>query len=284
MKILARLRLHAELIVVDAPKEIGLKTLLERLGRIGAASPLNTAQQLFALRRALRVLKAADEIDAEAYMSAGYEAERGVCKRLLTDCRREASACRGISQTLEALAGYRARLRRVPRDPAREPLKVALVGEIYSMIEPFSNMYIEEKLMDYGVSTSRLITPSWWIKDLVLKPLGLNSRGLHAASKPYLPFGVGGHAQETLAHAELSARRGFDGAIQIFPVGCMPEIVANAVLPEVQRRNDFPILNLVVDEITGEAGYVTRIEAFLDMLEARRKRGGKREKKLQFGY
>jgi predicted nucleotide-binding protein (sugar kinase/HSP70/actin superfamily) len=29
----------------------------------------------------------------------------------------------------------------------------------------------------------------------------------------------------------------------------------------------------VVDEMTGEAGYITRIEAFLDMLEAKRRKG-----------
>lgn len=284
MKILARQGLHADLIVVDAPREIGMRTLLQRLGRIGQASTLSTAQQFIALRRAVRVLKAADEIDAEAHMRAGYEAERGMCKRLLAESRRKVFACRGIAETLDALEKYRVRLQRVPLDAARKPLKVALVGEIYSMIEPFSNMYIEEKLMDYGVCSSRLITPSWWVKDLVMKPLKLNSRSLHAASKPYLPFGVGGHAQETVAHTELCAQRGFDGAIQIFPVGCMPEIVASAVLPEVQRRNNFPVLGLVVDEITGEAGYVTRIEAYLDMLEARRKKGGKREEVLQFGY
>ncbi len=284
MKILSKLGLHADLIVVDAPREIGVKTLMQRLGRIGSASTVSTAQQLLALRRAVCVLKRADEIDAEAHLRAGYEEERGACRRLLNECRREVFACRGISDTLAALEKYLSRLQRVPTDPARRPLRVALTGEIYSMIEPFSNMYIEEKLMDYGVCSSRLITPSWWLKDLVLKPLRLNSRKLHAAAKPYLAYGVGGHAQETVAHTELCARHGYDGAIQIFPVGCMPEIVASAVLPEVQRRNGFPILNLVVDEITGEAGYVTRIEAFLDMLEARRKKGGKREEALQLGY
>ena len=59
-----------------------------------------------------------------------------------------------------------------------------------------------------------------------------------------------------------------DGVIQIFPMGCMPEIVAKAALHGV----DVPVLTLVIDEMTGDAGYDTRIEAFLDMLEARRRR------------
>jgi predicted nucleotide-binding protein (sugar kinase/HSP70/actin superfamily) len=61
-----------------------------------------------------------------------------------------------------------------------------------------------------------------------------------------------------------------DGAIQIFPMGCMPEIVSKAILPSIARDRDFPIMSLVVDEMTGEAGYVTRIEAFIDMLERRK--------------
>jgi predicted nucleotide-binding protein (sugar kinase/HSP70/actin superfamily) len=284
MSLLRELGLRADFIVLDSPGQIGLRALRERLRRIPEASPLSGLQTLAALRRALQVLRLADALDAQAHLLAGLEAERGACKRLLAECRARVFKCDGLSQALHTLERYRARLSRVPLDSGRRPLRVALVGEIYSMIEPFSNMDIEEKLMDYGVSTSRLITPSWWVKDLVLKPMHLNSRGLHAASRPYLPFGVGGHATETVAHAELCARGGFDGAIQIFPVGCMPEIVAASALPAVRQRHDFPILKLVMDEITGEAGVVTRLEAFLDMLEARRKRGGSREKALQPGY
>ncbi len=284
MKILNRQGLRAELIVADSPREIGVSVLFKRLGRIGKASAYPAPLTLFALRHALRILKLADEIDARAHWLAGFEAERGVCRQLLAQCRREALACRGIPETMKALQKYRAALRRLPIVPEKKPLRVALVGEIYSMIEPFSNMDIEDKLMDYGVSSSRLITPSWWLKDLALKPLKLNSRGLHSAAKPYLPFCVGGHAVETLAHAELCARRGFDGAVQIFPVGCMPEIVAAAVLPEISAKRGFPVLKLVMDEITGETGYLTRIEAFLDMLEAARRKGESDEKALLSGY
>ncbi|MCW6108815.1 2-hydroxyglutaryl-CoA dehydratase, partial [Clostridium sporogenes] len=35
------------------------------------------------------------------------------------------------------------------------------------------------------------------------------------------------------------------------------------------KNENFPIMSLVVDEMTGEAGYSTRIEAFIDLLERR---------------
>jgi predicted nucleotide-binding protein (sugar kinase/HSP70/actin superfamily) len=47
----------------------------------------------------------------------------------------------------------------------------------------------------------------------------------------------------------------------------MVEVVTRAA-----READRPVMTLVLDEHAGEAGYVTRIEAFADMLERRRRR------------
>jgi predicted nucleotide-binding protein (sugar kinase/HSP70/actin superfamily) len=81
---------------------------------------------------------------------------------------------------------------------------------------------------------------------------------------------IGGHAQETVGHTVLYARDGFDGVIQVFPLSCMPEIVAESVLPAVERDTGIPVLKLIIDEMTGEAGYMTRLEAFVDLLKKRR--------------
>jgi predicted nucleotide-binding protein (sugar kinase/HSP70/actin superfamily) len=124
--------------------------------------------------------------------------------------------------------------------------------------------------MDYGVSIKRELSPSWWVKNTVLSPIKLNSLNIRRASREYLPLYIGGHARECIGEAVLAKEKGFDGAIQIFPMGCMPEIVSKAILPTISKDKNFPILTLVVDEMTGEAGYVTRIEAFLDLLERRK--------------
>jgi len=124
--------------------------------------------------------------------------------------------------------------------------------------------------MDYGVSTKRRLTPSWWVKDTALKPFKLNSLDIKKNAKEYLTLGIGGHAKECIGEAVMAFKEGYDGAIQIFPMGCMPEIVSKSILPTISNDKDFPIMSLVVDEMTGEAGFVTRIEAFLDLLERRR--------------
>lgn len=273
MSLLKKLGLNVDMIVVDSPSSIGASVLRDRIKKISRRSALSKMSKIKAVKQALDILSLADSIDAKAHIYAGYESKKGECKRTLKACENEAYGYTDPAALKKALLRYWRKLDGIQLDSGKRPMKIALIGEIYSMIEPFSNLYIEERLMDYGVSTSRLITPSWWLKDLVLKPLKLNSLGVRHASKKYLPFGVGGHGKETVAHAVLSQRKKFDGAIQIFPLGCMPEVVTKSVLPALSNDLDFPVLSLVMDEMTGDAGYVTRIEAFLDMLESKRKKG-----------
>jgi predicted nucleotide-binding protein (sugar kinase/HSP70/actin superfamily) len=56
------------------------------------------------------------------------------------------------------------------------------------------------------------------------------------------------------------------------PFTCMPEIVAQGILTRVSRDLSFPVLTLIIDEHTGEAGINTRLEAFVDLLRARKRR------------
>jgi len=50
----------------------------------------------------------------------------------------------------------------------------------------------------------------------------------------------------------------------------MPEIITRAIAPEISMKHDMPFLSLVVDEHTGEAGFQTRLEAFVDWLQRKK--------------
>jgi predicted nucleotide-binding protein (sugar kinase/HSP70/actin superfamily) len=157
-------------------------------------------------------------------------------------------------------------------DPARQPLKVGIVGEIYGTIDPWTNMRLESRLGAMGVEVERRVAIGEWINDYIIKKALHLPRNMDyaKAAKEYLGTDIGGHTRETIGHAVLHAKQGFDGVIQVYPLGCMPEIVAEAILPKVSRDYDLPVLTLIIDEMTGEAGYMTRIEAFVDLLEQRR--------------
>lgn len=255
---------------MDPVKSIGAREFFRRIQRLGSYSPKKTLQKLQALQNAYTALRLIDELEKQAHWQAGFERNPGDCKRLLRQCKEAVYALSDPGKALELLRRFNDAMKGLPLSPDKKPLKIAIIGEIYTVIEPFTNLYIEDVLMDMGISTSRHLTPSWWVQDMLLKLIRMNSRDLLSASCEYLSLNIGGHARECIGEAVLAARAGMDGAIQIFPMGCMPEIVSKAILPTLSRDKNLPVLTLVVDEMTGEAGYMTRIEAFSDLLERRR--------------
>ncbi|HHZ01864.1 MAG TPA: 2-hydroxyglutaryl-CoA dehydratase [Tissierellia bacterium] len=270
MNLMKDLGYHLDFIVLDMPKDIGIKELFKRICKISSPSSKSTYEKVMALKNAIKVMDLIDEIEASAHYLAGFERNKGQCKEILEECKREVMNFSNPKVMIETLKDYREKLKYISVDINKNPLKVAIIGEIYTVIEPFSNFNIEDKLMDYGVSTKRGLTLSWWVKNMVMSPFKLNSIKIKQSSKKYLSMAIGGHARECVGEAVLAKKEGFDGAIQIFPMGCMPEIVSKSILPTISKDENFPIMSLVVDDMTGEAGYITRVEAFIDLLERRR--------------
>jgi predicted nucleotide-binding protein (sugar kinase/HSP70/actin superfamily) len=76
---------------------------------------------------------------------------------------------------------------------------------------------------------------------------------------------------EFVGAAESLMQQGVDGIITISAFGCAPDSVMMSVVGEAARRARIPYMSLILDEHTGEAGLVTRLEAFVDMLARRTK-------------
>ncbi|AET66753.1 hypothetical protein Desor_1079 [Desulfosporosinus orientis DSM 765] len=155
-----------------------------------------------------------------------------------------------------------------------QPLRIGIVGEIYTILDPFSSVGIEEELGRLGVEVDRSIYLSGWVGSHIFQGLAPGYRSIRSYpryAKPFLPHFVGGHGLETVGAAVKFAREGYDGIIQLFPLSCMPEIVAASVLTKVQEEYKVPIMTLIVDEHTGYAGIQTRLEAYVDLLERPRR-------------
>ncbi|CDF59359.1 2-hydroxyacyl-CoA dehydratase [Thermobrachium celere] len=270
-KILLSLDKDIKFIVIDEPAKIGIREFLNRLSMVAKDSKLSKAKKIKALSMAVKTINLIDNIEKECRFFAGFEKNKGEFARLLKTVKLEAIEAKGAEKTLKVLEEHYEKLKKIEIDNFKNPIKIGIIGEIYTIIDPLSNMYIEDILMNLGVSTRRTLYPSWWVKNTVLSGLKINFSKIYKESKEYLGLCIGGHARECIGEAILNYKHGFDGLIQIFPVGCMPEIVSKAILPDIERRYGIPILSLVVDEMTGEAGYYTRVEAFLDLIEGRKK-------------
>jgi len=161
-------------------------------------------------------------------------------------------------------------------DKKANPLKVCVNGEIYVVLEPSLNLDVMRKLNDIGVQVETPITLRRYV-DLGIK---LNPfKKLHyehsvKAAKPYVEYRCGGETQENLGDVILYKNDGWDGVVHLYPFTCMPEIISRSIFPQISKEYDMPVMSLVLDEQTGEAGFQTRLEAFIDLLARKREDNG----------
>ncbi len=218
--------------------------------------------------------RAFDYLYKRSLQVRAYEVNRGDTSRAIREAEQILTLARTPDEIEEAAREALAVVDAVEQDPDREVLKVCVVGEFFLLLEPFSNFGLEEILGHMDVYLERSV----WVTDWIApkrdnKVYGFPKKFVEEKAAPYLNHNVGGEGRETIGGIVLAAERGFDGIIQLLPFGCMPENIATSIIPKVQRDHDIPVLTLAFDEQTGRAGMVTRIEAFLDLLEARRKTG-----------
>ncbi|MFW6409655.1 MAG: 2-hydroxyacyl-CoA dehydratase [Halanaerobiales bacterium] len=143
-------------------------------------------------------------------------------------------------------------------------IKIALVGEIYMLLEPFANLEIAKKLGSLGASVERKMSLTHWLRSFL--NLNDDEKRIAGSAKKYLETPVGGHAHMNVGKTVEYAQNNYDGVIHLSPFTCMPEIVVQMIMPEISEKEDIPVLSLVFDEHTGEAGLETRLEAFIDMI------------------
>ncbi|MEW6695813.1 MAG: CoA protein activase [Bacillota bacterium] len=269
-EILKDLNIHYNLVVMEPPeKHIG--ELLGRIRKITGNRPW--IKVIKALRFGYLKAKAVDEVEEMSYQIRPRELVHGAADRALQQAVEEIDRAKSPDTLPAALARAKAIMDAVPADRNRPALKVALIGEIYTLLEPFSNVNIERHLGHLGVELERSMMLSQWINDHLFMGLVRNvpsSERFKKVASPYLNHFVGGHGEETVGAAVWYAQQGFDGAIQVLPFTCMPEIVAQSILPRVSEDTGLPVMTLIMDEHSGEAGLVTRLEAFIDLLHKRK--------------
>ena len=170
-------------------------------------------------------------------------------------------------------------------DENRDVLHVDITGEIFLVQDPFSNQNIEKELGRMGVQTRRSLTVSGFIRDaLIPKAFNKNETHLeraHRMAKPYLMRDIGGDALESVSDVAYANEKGTDGIIHVSPFTCMPEIMSQNIFPTMRENCEIPILTLILDEQTGKAGYITRLEAFVDLMRRRKLYKKKKEQQQE---
>ncbi len=247
-----------------------VRDMVRDLKRINPGSSTARVARAFAI--AWAKAKAIEAVDDFVRKNLGFQVEPGEIERIERRFYREVER----AMTLRSVRGVRRdAMRSLASVRVRKPgdrLRVGVVGELYVVMDPFCNYDIERRLAMRGVEVHRFVTLTSIIEHAVFGKSHLKEL-LHEAA-PYIEYHVGAHGTESVALSNKLMREGFDGIVHLKPFGCMPEVNAMSALQRMSREHTFPIMFISYDSQHAEAGVLTRLEAFCDMLEMRRKRPG----------
>ena len=133
------------------------------------------------------------------------------------------------------------------------PISIALVSHGYNIYDDRASMKIIDKLesMDVKVYTALQLSQEQTME-------GINTLGerMYWANEAEMTGTAGHYLKDNK----------IDGIIALNAFGCGPDSLMVERIVRKAKQFNKPIINLTIDEQTGEAGFVTRLEAFVDML------------------
>lgn len=136
-------------------------------------------------------------------------------------------------------------------------LGLCVIGHEYIIYDPYLSMNLLEKLakMQVCVFTTEMLPDNLINKEVKNYP-----------KKIFWNFAKNSLGA-TFYYSRQSEIKGF---INISSFGCGPDSMSSSMMMHyLKTKTNKPILNLTIDEHTGEAGINTRIEAFYDLLQRR---------------
>ena len=125
---------------------------------------------------------------------------------------------------------------------------------------------LEEKLADMGVEVHR-----WMNVTNQFLRYGSGQKNLRVKIQDLSQYDMGPTSTANIWYARECAERGYDGLVHIKSSGCTPEIDVMPVLQTISTDYKIPVLYLTYDAQTSDVGLMTRLEAFYDMIDMRKK-------------
>lgn len=133
------------------------------------------------------------------------------------------------------------------------PISIALISHGYNIFDERTSMKIFDKLEAMDVKVYSALQLSDEQMDDGIKALGQDK------------YWANEHEMTGAAGHYLKDNK-IDGLITVTAFGCGPDSLMIERITRRAKRFNKPLLNLTIDEQTGEAGFITRLEAFVDML------------------
>jgi predicted nucleotide-binding protein (sugar kinase/HSP70/actin superfamily) len=138
--------------------------------------------------------------------------------------------------------------------------KIVLISHPYNLYDEYINLRIKERLEKLGVVPI-------FIEEIPTSNIGyLTSNIEFLTSNLGYPQFHWEFAKEIMEKINEVLKYKISGAIEISSFACGCDAVLKEFVEKKFKENKIPFLYLIIDEHTGEAGFQTRLEAFIDTI------------------
>lgn len=227
---------------------------------------LSFAKFAYYFELTFKIVGVIDKIEEYIRENIGFELEEGSFEKLKKDFFYRLKTVKRFRDVDRIYKEYNKLFRDIKVNKPKNPIKVGIVGELYVVMEPFSNYFIEKELAKKGIEIKRFITVTYLFRN---HP---KAKELVKDSGKYLKYAIGADGTDSVAKAKRLAEEGYDGIIHVKPFGCTPEVNSIPMLQNISNDYKIPILYFSFDSQTSEIGIKTRLEAFHDMLMMKREK------------
>jgi len=131
---------------------------------------------------------------------------------------------------------------------------IAVIGHGYNVHDPFINMDLLRKLKKMNANA------------VVLENLPVEIFKEQTVITNTLKNYWGNEEEILSAINHLFERNDIDGIVFICSFCCGPDSLIDEIITRDAKKNEIPYICLVLDEHSGQAGVITRVEAFVDMI------------------
>ena len=226
----------------------------------------NIFKGLYYLYITKNMIKYMDKVDDYIRQNIGFEINKNsfddLNKKMLNDFIK-------ANNPLKLYMIYKKYFKKIKRVKVNKPkkcLKVGLIGELYTLMEPFSNYYLEKELASYNIEIKRFTNVDY----LLFKNKKITKKVMKK-SKKYMKYKMCADASSNIYWTKYFCDKNYDGIIHIKSSFCTPEIGSMPIINKIATSYNVPIIYFSFDANTSEVGIKTRLEAFHDMIEMRKK-------------
>ena len=262
-KILKDLGYDFELYTLVNNDKITPKSIYQTFKKIDKKIPLY--KMLYYALLTILMIRYMDNIDQNIRLNIGFEVEKNSFTNLKKEMLDSFQKCKGYISLTKRYFFYKKKFKKLQINKPKNCLKVGIIGELYTAMEPFSSYFLEKELASMNIEIKRFTNVSYLLYQKRLQ----RKKNLRYIEK-YCKYTLGADGMDNIYRAKYLIDEGYDGIIHTKPFGCTPEISAIPIIRKVCQDGKMPIIYFSFDSQTSETGIKTRLEAFYDMLKIKK--------------